>query len=792
MASRLLKLRWLIAIAAALSLVAAVACGSADEEEPTTAATDTTVPDTTVPDVLAASDTTDDEKMDDSAAKADDEMMEDDDLGYVAWTAPTYGPGDLPTTFYDGPRPTKFTESPKLAEMVRKGLPCGTYHGPSVSPSVDGGPQPCPAVEDRLPVPEDVLVMAPPYEIGIHGGMKRFYTTGGQVVADLSSQALFTGDGARAGKTIELSDDGRTYTATMRDGWKWSDGKPIDIEDFRIAWEDFNYNKELHPDGLTYPGKDGVTGNDPTFAVVDANTWSLTYDTPNYTMLEGKWSGRPCWGCRGGWSMVHAPFFTQFHPKYADPADLKAQQEYWGVDSWTKVVFRFHPEFGQAVPVIGNFATPVSDWRVGWGTKCSACPAGEFKTTHPYTLANPFFGAVDPQGNQLPYLDGAETEIVESKDVEVFRALAGESDGPRCCWGAGELPLWHKSMESGDISIFSWIRLDGHDATYTWNHDYNTDPEIGRLVRTKDFRQAMSVAIDREAINEAVFAGLATVQNHVPHPSVAYYPGPEWASFEIEQDQAKAKDLFKNMGYTDGDGDGWFDRLDGTGALTIEFSSTADEGDDYLAIGELVKADWEAIGVKVDLTNESLNDRYKIGDYYLSGPYDDSYGHSPWTIDWSKMFPMYSDRGPSPKSGAYYYTGGEEGWAPTGGTAEYTDIFGKMAPADTYPTDILGDWVRLQDIHREGKQLPEFDPRRIDMGKEVYRTLIEGFYHIELVGFKANVGYVRNNVRNWHREGLTAGYGHNNELHYFEDGIDNVSHPGNRSKKYSSWSFALQ
>ena len=263
MASRLLKLRWLIAIAAALSLVAAVACGSADEEEPTTAATDTTVPDTTVPDVPAASDTTDDEKMDDSAAKADDEMMEDDDLGYVAWTAPTYGPGDLPTTFYDGPRPTKFTESPKLAEMVRKGLPCGTYHGPSVSPSVDGGPQPCPAVEDRLPVPEDVLVMAPPYEIGIHGGMKRFYTTGGQVVADLSSQALFTGDGARAGKTIELSDDGRTYTATMRDGWKWSDGKPIDIEDFRIAWEDFNYNKELHPGRLDIPGQGWRHGQRP-------------------------------------------------------------------------------------------------------------------------------------------------------------------------------------------------------------------------------------------------------------------------------------------------------------------------------------------------------------------------------------------------------------------------------------------------------------------------------------------------------------------------------------------------
>ncbi len=831
MASRLLKLRWLVMIAAALSLVAAVACSADEAAEPDApaaakAASPAKTADSTTVDAPSQTQVQPDapQAAADSAPAAqpdaaqpstqvvpgggaakeerqapDEPAMMEEELGYVVWTAPTYAPGELPSWVYDGPRPTKFTEAPLFAELVKKGQPCGTYHGPSVSPSTDGGPQACPAIADRLPVPSDILVMQPPYEIGVHGGTKRFYTTGGQVVADLSGQGLFATEGARVGKAQSISDDGRTYTFTLREGWKWSDGKPLNMEDFVVAWEDFNYNKELMPDGLTYPGKDGVTGNDPQFGQVDEWTWSLTYDTPNYTALSD-WSGRPCWGCRGGTTMVHAPFFKQFHPKYADPADLKAQQEYWGVDDWTKVVFRFHPEFGQAVPVLGNFATPVADWRVGWGTKCTACPAGQFKTTNPFTLANPFFGAVDPHGNQLPYLDGAQTVMVESREIEVFRAMAGESDGPRCCWGTSDLPLWHKNMERGDFSIFGWVRFSGDDSGFVWNHDYDADPEIGRLVRTLDFRRAVSLSIDRDAINEVAFAGLATVQQKVPHPSIPYYPGPEWASFEIGPDKDSARALMTKMGYQDADGDGWLDRLDGTGPLTLAWKSGENYRGGYTGhtVAQMVAKDLNEVGIATDLGlmawwgAEGFLGEYAQGKQFIIGPFGKLEDETPWTIYYSEMLPMYKDRGPSPKAGAYYYTGGEEGWAPSGPDPSFTDVYGNQACAGTYPSDVQCIFVDLQELHREGKQLASHDPRRIEIGQEIYRTIVENHLQLNIVGFSPQIGYVRNNVRNWWRDGLTAGYGHFNELHYFEDGIDNANHPGNRSKKYSSWSFALQ
>jgi peptide/nickel transport system substrate-binding protein len=480
----------------------------------------------------------------------------------------------------------------------------------------------------------------------------------------------------------------------------------------------------------------------------------------------------------------------QFHPKYADPADIRAQQQYWGVDDWTKVVFRFHPEFGQAIPVLGNFATPVSDWRVGWGTKCSACPAGQFKTTQPYTLANPFFGAVDPHGQQLPYLDGAETTMVEDKDVEVFRAMAGESDGPRCCWGAEVLALWHKNMERADISIFGWVAPDGTDALYLWHQDYNADPEWGRLARTLDFRRAMSLAVDRQAINEAVFAGLATVQNNVPHPSKNYYPGDEWAQFEIGPDKDAARALMTKMGYKDANGDGWLDRLDGTGPLELDFR-TSGEGDPGGQIGELMKRDFEEIGIKVKLTRpDHWIGPYTDGEIALGGPQDPD---REWTNNRAAWYVVRHNVSFSLKSSVYYYRGGEEGWAPTGPDPEFTDVYGNQACEGSYPSDIQCTFIKLQDLHRQGRQLGEFDPRRIEMGKEVYRILVENHYGLNIIGFKPFVGYVRNNVRNWYQESTgRAGYGHNNELHFFEDGIDNVNHPGNRSKKYKSWSFALQ
>jgi hypothetical protein len=151
---------------------------------------------------------------------------------------------------------------------------------------------------------------------------------------------------------------------------------------------------------------------------------------------------------------------------------------------------------------------------------------------------------------------------------------------------------------------------------------------------------------------------------------------------------------------------------------------------------------------------------------------------------------MYGDRGPLPCAGQYYFTGGEEGCAPTGPDPEFTDVFGKMAPAGAYAADISGILTRQQELLTEGKAVSFFDPRRKEIGMELFRSNIENMFLLNAVGFHPfQINIWRTNVRNVPRFSIGS-YGET-AIQYFEDGKDNMNNPGNRSKAYKPWSFAI-
>ena len=111
-----------------------------------------------------------------------------------------------------------------------------------------------------------------------------------------------------------------------------------------------------------------------------------------------------------------------------------------------------------------------------------------------------------------------------------------------------------------------------------------------------------------------------------------------------------------------------------------------------------------------------------------------------------------------------------------------------MAPEGTYPADISGILKQLQEMWREGTQYAQYDARRIELGKDIFRTNVQEKYLVGTLGFTGKdrgLHIRRNNFRNVPKNSkYPAG-----ETFYFEDGIDNVNHPGNRSKKYKSISF---
>ena len=171
---------------------------------------------------------------------------------------------------------------------------------------------------------------------------------------------------------------------------------------------------------------------------------------------------------------------------------------------------------------------------------------------------------MDPEGNQLPYIDRRTSVRSEDRPAAVLRTLAGETDQNACLSSIPELPLYVTNMEKGDYSLFHWPTPGGNDGPVSFNHTYKRWTQ--RLVkpaahqglpsgtRSWDSREARSMRTSS--------SGWGTPQTWVPHPRTPYYPGQELAMFEIQFDQTEANRILdESLGLKDTDGDGIRNRV---------------------------------------------------------------------------------------------------------------------------------------------------------------------------------------------------------------------------------------
>ena len=703
-----------------------------------------------------------------------------DAMAEFEYMAPRLEPGAYPSHQWDGPIPTKFKESPQSAALVRSG---------DILP-----------VEERLPVHEDIWVIAPYDEIGVYGGTMRITTHHVKTLDHLAVTSLVNGDptGASEPRIIkgwEVSDDGRKYTFTNRRGARWSDGYPMTIEDVRFAMEDLMYNEELN---TTLPAelKSQITGNPARFAVVDDVTWTIEFDDPYFDLA----SSRHMWGSsktRGCPRCYYAPshIYKRYHVKY-NPDEIEAlmaqyeQESIRGLQNrvdnirtgpgndWRQsgpIPTEFDPNFIYR----GDIYTPAMSELIQ--TRC--CDGGRA------AVRNHYFIGVDPEGNQMPYIDGQILILTEDRTASVFRAMNGENDYYGGSMILSELPLYMANMEKGDYSVYIFRSPAGNDSATAVQNEFVQDPEMGQLLRTKDFRKALSIAADRNEMNQVVASGIGTPQQWIPHPITPYYPGKEYADLDAGYDLDGAKAIMEKLGYSDANGDGYLDRKDGSGPLSLHYvvSST------YFPHIDVLQNHWGRLGIKVDIEEGNSSSVRKADPELPFEHHISLYSMNQWTVQWTRAFAGTSGSPLGAAMGDYWASFGEKGMAPTGGDSLYMDAYGNMAASGNYPADITGNIKRQQDIWRTGIQTgPVLHPERVEMGKEFWRIGAEEKYNI---GYLAFMGIVRgmtkkrNNLRNVPKnhvaleaKGILGAY-------YFEDGLDNINNPGNRSQKYKSVHF---
>ena len=654
-------------------------------------------------------------------------------------------------------------------------------------------------VDERLPDWENVFILPPGDEIGVYGGIMR--TTMSRPVTQtdvgMGYGLEMSPDGLRLVPSVfrvfEANETGDEFTFKMRLGARWSDGHPHTIEDIRFALEDLMLNKELMP-GLPAVLRSPVTGNDMRVQFIDDATFKVFFDDPNFSFMESTamniFSGiKGCPRCFISPSHIQKRYHIKFNNAEIPAILENNNQPNWVKNfSFIRNVRGFDGPPSEPIPTDydinyiyrgENHYNPILGGYWALNQK-SGAESAQFVRNH-------YHPVIDPEGNQLPYMDGWTGFRTESREVGIFRTMNGESDWLRRDLETKEMPLYLQNSIQGDYSVLKHDSPDGADSTFVNNQEYVEDPEIGMLLRTRDFRIALSVAWDRNGANQALASGLGTPQNMVPHPSTPYFPGEHWRTLDTDYDLNRAKSLMTKMGYTDADGDGYLDKKDGSGALSMFFQSSS-----HYPFVEWLQSDFKALGIKLEIAENSSragNTSIPPTEYFEFFSSTEG-GTNPWSNAWNRVAPTTKDP-QGPAIGQYYATRGEEGMPPTGPDEKYTDVYGTMAPDGTYPADISGHMLRLQELISEGWVVSLLSPQRVSAGQELFRINSEQKYKIGGVAFAGlfrALKLKRNNMRNVPKNWSPAG-GHPVEWYYFEDGLDNLNNPGNRAKKFRTVNF---
>lgn len=356
-----------------------------------------------------------------------------------------------------------------------------------------------------------------------------------------------------------VNDDGTvTYTFTLRDGIKWSDGQPVTAGDFEYSWKrlanpetaaDYCYMIDMVQgyaavaDGSADPDTLGVKAiDDKTLEV------TLSYDCPYFEEIMA---------------------FPSTFPVRQDMVE--------GNDEWTYDVSTY----------VGNGPYKMAEWSHN-----AYILAEKNENYYDYENLGPDtirFTLLDDANAMLAAYNSGELDFIENFPTDEMANY----------------------LASGEITVADYLG--------TYYVCFNTEDEVfsDPLVR-----EAFSLAIDRNYIVENVSqAGEVPATAYVPSgvndaagPSGDDFRtvGGEYYSVAAEDYEAnceKARELLAEAGYPNGEG-----------FPTVEYTYNTD--DKHKAIAEALQNMWqEVLGVTVTLSNQDWNvflESRKQGDYQIA------------------------------------------------------------------------------------------------------------------------------------------------------------------------------
>jgi peptide/nickel transport system substrate-binding protein len=363
-----------------------------------------------------------------------------------------------------------------------------------------------------------------------------------------------------------VSPDGRTYTLSLRRGVTWSDGTAFTAADVLFSIQALYDPRVASPLVAAMM----IGGRPITAVATDAQTVVVTYPEPFGPGIRLLDLMPIMPKHRLETALAAGTFATAWTPK-TPPADLVS---------------------------IGPFR--LTDYQ----------PAQRLVFDR-----NPGYWRRDERGVQLPYVDRLTIEIFPDQDAEIVRLQSGHSDFMQQALRSSDIETLQPLAAQGRVQIVELgVSLDADSFVFNLRPEkWATDSRASWMTR-REFRQALSHAVDREAFANTVFLGAAVPVHGPVTPGNTRWFWPSIPRYEFSRDQARA--LLTGLGLANRDQDEW---LEDDGGREVRMTALTFRGNTALERGaEVLRDDLRQIGVALDvvaLEPNTVRQRVITGDF---------------------------------------------------------------------------------------------------------------------------------------------------------------------------------
>jgi peptide/nickel transport system substrate-binding protein len=365
-------------------------------------------------------------------------------------------------------------------------------------------------------------------------------------------------------KSLKISPDGLRYTVTLRQGLRFSDGERLDADDVLFTFRVY----------------------------LDENVHSPQRDL----LIVG---GKPI--------SVHKVDAQTLVFEFAKPYGV-GDRVFDGLAILPRHLFEKPYEEGK-IGQIGALSTPANQWAGLGPFRLKEYVAGQRLVLE----RNPYYWKTDAKGSRLPYLDELVFLFVPSADAQVLRFQSGDTDvvsglGAENFSALSRQKTGYSLVDAGPGLEYNFLFFNLNDL------GEKAPPELARKQKwfgEVKFRQAVSAAIDREAIVHLVYQGRGAALWGPVTPG-----NRRWVDTKIEHKPRsldQARQLLREAGFhwTSGaSGDGELIDADGS---PVEFSIvTSSSNADRMKMATLIQDDLKQLGIRVQvvpLEFRSLVDR---------------------------------------------------------------------------------------------------------------------------------------------------------------------------------------